>query len=105
MATPTLQMSMRARHAQLEPMLAASIAQDLGADPDDLRPMLITASITAAFMSVRDRFFEAEADGEEVPHEQGMAVLDEVLEFLRGGLEALQRQPAGRAAVELETQA
>lgn len=73
-------------------MLAASIAKDLGAEPGDLRPLLIAASITAAFMSVSDRFFfDAEAGAQPVPHEQAMAVLDEVLEFLRGGLEALQR--------------
>jgi AcrR family transcriptional regulator len=91
MSTPALQMRKGARHAQLEPMLVASIAKDLGAEPGDLRPMLIAASITAAFMSVSDRFFEAESSGEPVPHEQTMAVLDEVVEFLQGGLEALQR--------------
>ena len=90
MANPALQMKMRARHVQLEPMLAESIARDLGTEPDDIRPLLIAASMTAAFTSVRDRFFEAESDGEPVSHEQGMAILDEVLEFLRGGLEAIQ---------------
>jgi hypothetical protein len=39
---------------------------------------------------VSDRFFEAESAGEPINHEQGMAILDEVLEFLRGGLEAIQ---------------
>jgi AcrR family transcriptional regulator len=91
MATPALQMRMGARHSQVEPMLAASIAKDLRAEPDDLRPLLIAASITAAFMSVSDRLFEVEAGGEHVSHERAMAVLDEVVEFLRGGLEALQR--------------
>lgn len=90
MANPALQMKMRARHVQLEPMLAESIARDLGTEPDDIRPLLIAASMTAAFTSVRDRFFEAESGGEPVSHEQGMAILDEVLEFLRGGLEAIQ---------------
>jgi AcrR family transcriptional regulator len=91
MATPALQMRLGARHALIEPMLAASIAKDLGAEPGDLRPLLVAASITAAFMSVSDRFFDAEAGGEAVSHKQAMSVLDEVLEFLRGGLEALQR--------------
>jgi AcrR family transcriptional regulator len=92
MANPALQAKMRARHGQLEPMLAESIARDLGAEPDDLRPLLIAASMTAAFTSVRDRFFEAESGDEPITHEQSMAILDEVLEFLRGGLEALQRE-------------
>jgi AcrR family transcriptional regulator len=90
-ASPALQMKMRGRHAELEPMLAASIAKDLGSEPGDIRPLLIAASITAAFTSVRDRIFDAESRGEPVDHELAMATLDQVLEFLRGGLEALQR--------------
>jgi AcrR family transcriptional regulator len=88
--TPSLEMRMRAQHAQLEPMLVESIARDLGAGADDMRPLLIAASMTAAFMSVRDRLFQAEAGGEPVRHEEAMAILDHVLEFTRGGLEALQ---------------
>ena len=88
---PALQMKMHARHAELEPMLAESIAKDLGAKPDDLQPMLVAASVTAAFMSVRDRIFEAKEGGEPITHEQAMAVLDQVIEFLRGGVEALRR--------------
>src|SRR5579862_4398621 len=90
-SNPALQTKLRGRHAEIEPMLAASIAKDLNAGPGDIRPLLVAASIMAAFMSVRDRLFEAEAEGPPVDHEQGMAVLDEVLEFLRGGLAALQQ--------------
>lgn len=87
--TPALQMRMDAQHARLEPMLVESIAQDLGAGPDDMRPLLIAASMTAAFMSVRDRLFEA--GGEPLSHEQAFEILDQVLEFTRAGVEALQR--------------
>jgi AcrR family transcriptional regulator len=90
-ATPALEMRLRARHSQLEPMLVKSIARDLGAGPDDMRPLLIAASMTAAFMSVRDRLFQAEAGGEPIGHEQAFAILDQVLEFTRAGVEALQR--------------
>jgi AcrR family transcriptional regulator len=90
-AHPELQARLRGRHAELEPLLAQSIAKDLDAEPGDIRPLLIAASMTAAFTSVRDRFLEAESGGKPLTHEQGMAILDEVLEFLRGGLEALQR--------------
>ena len=89
--TPALQTRMGAQHARLEPMLAESIARDLGAAPDDTRPLLIAASMTAAFMSVRDRLFEAEAGGEPTSHEQAFEILDQVLEFTRAGVEALQR--------------
>ena len=88
-ANPDLLMKLRARMGQLESLLIDSIARDLGAGPDDIRPPLIAASITAAFTTARDRF-EA-ATGEPLTHEQAMQILDEVLEFLRGGLEALQR--------------
>jgi AcrR family transcriptional regulator len=89
---PGLQTKMRGRHAQLEPMLADSIAKDLGAGPGDIRPLLIAASMTAALTSVRDRLMEAESGGQSITHEDGMAILDQVLEFLRGGLEAMQRE-------------
>jgi len=89
--TPALQMRMGAQHGRLEPMLVESIARDLGAGPDDMRPLLIAASMTAAFMSVRDRLFEAEAGGEPISHEQALEILDQVLEFTRAGVEALQR--------------
>jgi AcrR family transcriptional regulator len=90
-ANPALQKKMRAHLGELEPMLAAAIATDLDAGPDDLRPLLIAASMTTAFTSMRDRFLEAEAGGEPMTHEQAMAILDQVLDFLRGGLEALQQ--------------
>ena len=92
MANPALQMKMRARHAQLEPMLCESIARDLGTGPEDIRALLIAASMTAAFESVSDQFFQAESGGEPVTHEQAIAILDQVLDFLRGGLEALQSE-------------
>lgn len=45
--------------------------------------------MTAAFTAMRDRL-EAQS-GAPLSHEQAMAVLDEVLEFLRGGLDGLRR--------------
>jgi AcrR family transcriptional regulator len=91
-ANPELQVKMRGRHAQLEPMLAESIAKDLGAEPGDIRPLLIAASMATAFTSVSDRIFAAEAAGKPLAPEEAMAILDQVLEFLRGGLEALQQR-------------
>ncbi|HET6864708.1 MAG TPA: TetR family transcriptional regulator [Solirubrobacteraceae bacterium] len=91
-ANPELRVKMRGRHAELEPMLAESIAKDLGAEPGDIRPLLIAASMATAFTSVSDRIFAAEAAGEPLAPEQAMAIIDQVLEFLRGGLEALQRE-------------
>ena len=86
-ATPALQMRMRAHIAQLEPVLVESIAKDLGAGPDDVRPPLIAASMTAAFLTVRDRL---EASTDEPGHQEVMQILDQVLEFLQGGLDAVR---------------
>ena len=87
-ANPGLGMKMHAHIAQLEPVLSESIAKDLGAGPDDIRPPLIAACMMAAFTTLRERL---EADTEDPNHQQVMRTLDEVLEFMRGGLEALQR--------------
>jgi AcrR family transcriptional regulator len=84
---PELQMKLKARIGQLEGVLAESIARDLDAGPDDVRPALIAASMTAAFAAVRDKL-EASA-GEPDPAEV-KEILDQVLEFLQGGIQALR---------------
>jgi AcrR family transcriptional regulator len=95
-AEPGLRARLRARDAQLEPVLAEAIAQDLGTAPDDIRALLVAASMTAAFSAVRDQFMQAAVGGDPLTHEQGLAILDEVLEFLRGGLDALRGLDARR---------
>ena len=84
-----LRLSKRARFARIEQLIAESIAKDLDAGPDDVRPPLVAASITAALTTTRDRL-EAES-GEQISQEQAAAILDEALKFLSGGLEALRR--------------
>jgi AcrR family transcriptional regulator len=89
-ASESLRTSERARSAPMEELVTESIAKDLGdVGPDDIRPRLIAASVTAAFSAVRDRL--QDESGEPLPYEQALEILDQVLEFLRGGLEALQR--------------
>jgi AcrR family transcriptional regulator len=87
--SPVLNLKLRARVAELEPVLAESFAKDLGSDPDDIRAVLIAASATAAFKTVHDRL-EAEFVGETISHEDAMAIVDEVFDFLRGGLDRLR---------------
>jgi AcrR family transcriptional regulator len=90
-ANEGLRLSERARSAAMEELVAASIAQDLGdVGPDDVRPRLIAASVTAAFSAVRDRL--QDGPDEPISHEEALAILDQVITFLRGGLEALERQ-------------
>src|SRR5436190_12408934 len=85
----SLRLAERARFAQAEELIAESIARDLNSGPGDIRPALVAASMIAAFTAMRDRI-EAES-GEPLSHEQAMAILDEVLEFVRGGLDGLRR--------------
>jgi AcrR family transcriptional regulator len=90
-----LRLKEQARMARVEQLIAQSIATDLDAGPDDIRPGLVAASIRAAFNSIRERL-EADSADALVSHEQAIALLEEVLEFLRGGLEALRRSDAAR---------
>jgi AcrR family transcriptional regulator len=90
-SSPALNLKLRARVAELEPVLAESFAKDLGSEPGDIRAVLIAASATAAFKTVHDRL-EAETVGETLSHEEALAIVDEVLEFLRGGLDRLRAQ-------------
>jgi AcrR family transcriptional regulator len=86
---PTLRSHMRARLAQLQDLVAAAVAEDIGADTDDLRPSVVAASLIAAFevLSERDT---AKSHKQQTPEEIA-AVIDPVIAFLRGGLEALAR--------------
>ena len=84
----SLRLAERARFAQAEELIAESIARDLDSGPGDIRPALVAASMIAAFTAMRDRI-EAES-GEPLSHEQAMAILEEVLEFVRGGLDGLR---------------
>src|SRR5690349_2561826 len=77
-SSPALQLKMRARIAEIEPVLAASFAKDLGSDPDDIRALLIAASATAAFGAVHDRLEAETADGD-IAHERAMEIVDEIL--------------------------
>jgi AcrR family transcriptional regulator len=83
----TLRSHLRARIAELEDMIAAAIAEDIGAAKDDLRPHVVAASLTAAFVVLSER-------GESSPKPKSRAhvaaQIDPVITFLRGGLEALK---------------
>jgi AcrR family transcriptional regulator len=90
MSDETLRSHLRARIGQLEDLIAAAIAKDLGAPADDLRPHLVAASLTAAFILLAER-----GDSKAKPsREEVAAAIDPVMSFLRGGLDALKGQPA-----------
>jgi AcrR family transcriptional regulator len=78
----------RARFARVEQMIEESIAKDLDAGPDDIRPALVASSMAAALTTIRDRL--AAESGEPISHEESMAILEQVLDFLSGGIEGLR---------------
>jgi len=84
----TLRRNKRARWAPLEQLVVEAIAEDLNAGADDIRPQIVAASLIAAFDAVHEQAGEAQS----VSPEQALAVLDDVMDFLRGGLDALRRQ-------------
>ncbi len=84
----TLRRHKQARLAEIEELVAAAIADDLEAGPDDLRPQLVAASLIAA-IEVLDRKPSPAATTPEAV----AAVLDPVIAFLRAGLEALEVTP------------
>ena len=86
-----LRLSKRARFGRVEELIAESVAKDLRAGPEDVRPSLVAASITAALTTMSDRL--GAESREPISEEQAMAILDEVLRFSSGGLEALRRSP------------
>jgi AcrR family transcriptional regulator len=83
---PALRRSERARFAPLEQLTIEAIAEDLHAGPDDIRPRIVAAALIAAFNAVHD----PTAPPESVSPQHAMTVIEDVMSFLRGGLEALR---------------
>jgi AcrR family transcriptional regulator len=85
----TLRSHLRARIAQLEEVIAPEIAKDLGAPPNDLRPQVVAASLTAAFNVLAER---GRGSGVKTKSATDLAAaIDPIIAFLRGGLDALKQ--------------
>jgi AcrR family transcriptional regulator len=67
--------------SRLEDILRVGVARDLGQPEDGLQPRLVAAAAVAAFRAI-------DSDGGD--KSASMALLDETLVFLRGGVAALQ---------------
>ena len=81
----------RARQAELGQVIAAAIAHDLGEDVDDLRPQLVTAAVIAAFTATYEHRWSARS--RTASRAQAVAVIDEAIAFLSGGLDAIRAFP------------
>jgi AcrR family transcriptional regulator len=81
----------RARQAAFGEVIARAIAQELGERVDDLRPQLVTAAVIAAFTATYEHRYRARSQS--ASRAQAIAVIDEAIVFLRGGLEAIKAFP------------
>jgi AcrR family transcriptional regulator len=88
-ATPALQAQERSNLARFEALLSGSVASDLDVPPDSLRAHLVSAAAVAALHALASSDDGPAPDGAE----HAVAVMDEALVFLRGGVEALRRHP------------
>jgi AcrR family transcriptional regulator len=73
--------------ARISELLLEAIADDLGEPPDALRPRLVAAAAVAALTSLEGSFDDEAAPAGKA---EALAVLDDAIVFLRGGIEALQ---------------
>ena len=78
--------------ARIHELLLEAIAKDLDEPPDSLRPRLVAAAAVAALTSLESTFDEHPS--EDVPRDkaEALAVLDDAMLFLQGGIGALQDQ-------------
>jgi hypothetical protein len=85
----TLGRNERARQAPFEQLMVEAIAKDLNAGSDDIRPRIAAAALIAAFSAVRER--DPDVPLEPISPEHAMGIIDDVIGFLRAGLETLRR--------------
>jgi AcrR family transcriptional regulator len=81
----------RMRQAAFGEVIARAIAEELGEKVDDLRPQLVTAAVIAAFTATYEHRYRARS--ESASRAQAVAVIDEAITFLRGGLDAIRAYP------------
>jgi AcrR family transcriptional regulator len=85
----------RARQVELGDVIAAAVAdelsRELGSDADDFRLQLVTATVIAAVTAVYEH--RSSTRSRAASRAQALAVIDEAIAFLRGGLEAIRAFP------------
>ena len=84
----TLQVNRRARFAPFAQLLVGAIAEDLDTDPDDIRPRIVAVAFGAAITAVHD----PAAPPDSFSPDHAMALIDDVLLFVQGGLDALRKR-------------
>jgi AcrR family transcriptional regulator len=90
----TLSRNKRARFGPIEQLVIEALGKDLDAGPGDIRPQIVAAALIAAFDAVSE---PDRPPGSHSP-EHALSVIDDVMGFLRGGLEALREDSVARRA-------
>ena len=90
-STPALREHDRALMSRFEVALGDAVASDLGPDQGPLRPRMVAAAAGAA-LSMLEAFYDDKVDLLSTDADP-MAMVDEALTFLRGGIEALRERP------------
>jgi AcrR family transcriptional regulator len=85
-STPLLEERERALLGEFESRIAREAARDLGTGPDDLRAQLVGTAALTALLEVDRRA------GEDPDPARALALLDQAITFLQGGLEALRQK-------------
>jgi AcrR family transcriptional regulator len=78
--------------ARIHELLLDAVADDLGEPRDALRPQLVTAAATAALSSLESTVHEQTEQRGPAAKAEALAVLDDAILFLRGGIDALQNR-------------
>jgi AcrR family transcriptional regulator len=76
--------------ARIHDLLREAIADDLGEPQDALRPRLVAAAAWAALSSLDESFDHQAEQRTSGAKAEALAVLDDAILFLRGGIDALQ---------------
>ena len=76
--------------ARIQELLLEAIARDLDEPQDSLRPRLVAAAAMAAMHSLDDTLEEKSDQHVRETKTEALAVLDDAMLFLRGGIDALQ---------------
>jgi AcrR family transcriptional regulator len=76
--------------ARIQELLLEAVADDLGEAQDALRPRLVVAAAIASLASLRGSFDEKADHHLPAAKAEALAVLDDAMVFLRGGIDALQ---------------
>jgi AcrR family transcriptional regulator len=81
----------RAISGRFQDVLAEAVARDLGDSAEDLRPRLVAAAAIAALESLVHQDIKGKKG---TSSKQALAVIDQAMDFLQGGLAALRKQVA-----------